>query len=163
MIWGIDLGVRSIYMAGLTATGELILSKCEIKVKGSIKDQPMTARAEELREIASHLRHITPQDSVYVEAPPAAGSKNLQTYGKLHQVAGVVLCNNAANSELVPVDTWKLYVAGKGGLSKELVASYLQKHFLAYSELCAGDQNLIDATCIALYGLRRANGLGGSE
>ncbi len=66
----------------------------------------------------------------------------------------------------VNVMAWKKDIVGKGNASKDEVAAWLEVHHPDYYEQCHGDQNLVDATCVALYGrlvMDRAEVLVGEE
>lgn len=155
MVWGVDLGVRSASLAGIDDEGRLeLITIGRGTPKGKIADQLATIRAEELAQLSTDMTmYVSAQDYVFVEEPPAAGAMNLRTYGKLSMAAGAVVAGSLAPTVLVPVDTWKKKVVGKGGVSKALISRYLSQSHPIYAELCHSDQNLVDATCIALYGL----------
>jgi hypothetical protein len=152
--WGVDLGVRSLYVARLD-DGDLSLhSHNSLK----IHQQP---RYVELSMLRAWLGTFSPTGSWFCEEPPLAGSRNLQTFLHLSQTSGVVACSVPA--VLVPVSSWKLVTIGNGNASKELIAGWLAARHPAYFEACAGDQNLIDATCIALYGQAMVTGGSGTH
>lgn len=155
IVWGVDLGVRSASLAGIDENGGLdLITIGRGTPKGKIADQHPTLRAEELAQLSQDMKiYVSKSDWVFVEEPPAAGSKNLRTYGKLSMSAGALVAGSPAPTFLVPVDTWKKEVVGKGGVSKALVSQYLSVSHPIYAELCHADQNLVDATCIAMYGL----------
>jgi Holliday junction resolvasome RuvABC endonuclease subunit len=142
-VWGIDLGVRSLYVARIDS-GKLDLF-CHNTLK--IHKQPRYAELAILRE---WLGTFLPTGGWYAEEPPLAGARNLQTFLHLGQVCGVVAC--CVPATLVPVTSWKKGTVGNGAASKELVARWLQRRHPAFYEQCDGDQNLVDSTCIALYG-----------
>lgn len=143
-IWGVDLGVRSAYAAGLGDGGVLVLD-CLLQRPNKI------SRSRELRLLHEWAhRTFAPDDAVYIEEPPLAGSRNLRVFLHLGQVAGVIA--SACEAVLVPVSSWKKGTVGNGAASKELVASWLSRRHPDLYRQCGGDQNRIDATCIALYG-----------
>ena len=156
MIWGIDLGVRSFYAAGLKGE-DLYLRSHVILAPKSVKNQPPAARAIELADLRAAVAEIVLDgDLVVVEEPPMAGSRNPRTFLKLAQVCGVVAataCSQGASVHFVPVDAWKREVVGKGGADKESVSRALSALSSRYSAQWEGNQNSVDATCIALYGL----------
>jgi len=150
----VDIGVRSYHLAGI-GLGRLWLFDHCVPVKGKVEDQKPGDRWLELTSLAKNFTtFIDEKDKIFIEEPPLAGPKNLRVYGKLHQTVGALFSVCPAITQLVPVDTWKMEVCGKGGLSKEDVASFLKDRQLAYYEQCEGNQNYIDAVCIALYGLK---------
>lgn len=89
-------------------------------------------------------------DLVFIEEPPFVNNK--RTFLALGQTSGALLAASPGRSYLVPVDAWKKATVGRGGAPKDLVATWLALQHPELHELCAGDQNLVDATCIALYG-----------
>lgn len=156
-VWGIDLGVRSFYAAGIHPNGRLELFSTVIKTKGKISDQSCVERGQELHSLSVALDQVVraSSDQLYIEEPPMAGQRNIRIFLKLAQVSGV-LGALGISTTYVPVDTWKMEVCGAGGRSgmdKERVSQRLRAISQSYYEKCAGDQNFTDATCIALYGL----------
>ena len=142
-IWGVDLGVRSAYAAGLD--GDDLTLACLIQRPNK------TSRSHELRLLHEWaITTFAPGDAVYIEEPPLAGSRNLRVFLHLGQVSGVLA--SACEATLVPVSSWKKGTVGNGAASKEHVAAWLRRHHPNHHVRCGGDQNSIDATCIALYG-----------
>lgn len=140
MIWGADLGVRSVHLFCLDAPHT-------VKV-----DIPkMSTRGLELRALRYGLAEVIDHDMVFVEEPPLAGRRNIRTFAALHQTYALVLsCTPEAYS--VEVSTWKKEVVGKGNATKDEVSIWLNEQLPDYSALCGDDQNLADAACIAVYG-----------
>lgn len=137
-IWGVDLGVRSAYAA---CTGRV--TSIELKPKKH-------SRSEELRLLHVWAQEtFGPEDVVYVEEPPLAGRRNLRVFLHLAQTSGVIA--SACRATLVPVASWKKGTVGNGAASKDLVAEWLRTKHPSLHSACAGDQNLVDATCISLY------------
>lgn len=153
-IWGVDLGVRSFHAAGLSPLGHLELFSYLCVTPKKVREQGSLERSGELSSLGTSLTALmAPGDEVYIEEPPAAGAKNLRTFLKLAQVSGVLAFaarNGGASAAFVPVDTWKKDVIGRGGVSKDGVAEWLQLTYPRYRTQCGTDQNFIDATCIAL-------------
>ena len=144
MIWGIDLGVRSLYVAGIDRPfGHLFLLSSFSK-RGD--------RYQEIWEALKSTKDFHYSDTVYIEEPPMAGSRNVRTFLQLGEMAGAVMARCPCPVYLVPVDSWKKSTVGKGGVNKETVALWLKTTHEDYASQCGGDQNLIDATCIALHG-----------
>lgn len=153
MIWGVDIGVRSFYLAGIDTGGQLFLAKHDVPLHGKVKDQIPEVRWLELTELAINFKiYIHENDKVYVEEPPLAGPRNIRIFGKLNQVVGTLVSNCYGQAELVPVNTWKEKVIGKGGVNKEVVSDFLFAQYCDYAMKCDGNQNYIDAVCVALYG-----------
>jgi Holliday junction resolvasome RuvABC endonuclease subunit len=143
VIWGVDLGVRSLYAFGIDDSG----NSFDLKVE----TPKMETRAMELKALAHEFHtFFEHSDQVFVEEPPLAGSRNIRVFAALNQVFSVAL-SQAPNAYHVEVGTWKKEVVGKGNATKDDVAHWLNDHHPVYAALC-GDQNHIDAACIALYG-----------
>lgn len=64
--------------------------------------------------------------------------------GALHELGFV--------TEIANVSSWKKRVVGKGNATKPEVAEYLRLRWPSLYARTGGDQDLIDACCIALYG-----------
>ena len=143
MIAGIDLGLRSIHVS--LVEGDYIETHSLTVERG-------VTRAVELRDLARQLRLVLPICTVFVEEPVVAGSRNLRVALGIAQLAGVVMTETDTDCYLVSVSAWKKEVIGKGNATKEQVSDFLSESFPRYSQVCAGKQDLIDATCIALYG-----------
>ena len=94
--------------------------------------------------------------AVFCEEPVSAGARNLRTYGQLAMSVGAILSGTTLYTPkcyLVPVSKWKMVTVGSGNASKEQVALWLNRVHPSYALDCAGSQDLIDACCIARYGL----------
>lgn len=156
-MWGVDLGVRSVAMFGVDyRTGRGVTQVLECRAPKSVANQDRRDRHLELSRIARFVREmIGPGDLVFVEEPPAAGTKNYRTFGKLNQVAGAVMAGSLAPAEYVEVGTWKKLVVGIGNASKADCAQWLSENRSHFYKMCEADQNRIDAACIALYGTER--------
>lgn len=141
MIYGVDLGVRAIHVAGPDLAISLV-----------IRDK--MDRYTEIRALGTMISGFFQQgDLVFYEAPPLAGSRNLQTLIALSQTSGALLAASSGKCYEVPVATWKKEVVGKGNATKDDAAEWLQiNDYPAYLQ-CHGDQNLIDACCIQKYGV----------
>ena len=143
MIWGIDLGVRSVHLAGLDGDDLVYIESIEVpkRVVRSLELDTLGKRATEF---------IDPEDDVFVEKPPFAGPRNIETFGSLHQVYGTMLSHVGGRE--ANVMTWKHDVCGDGRADKAAVSRWLEDHHPLYSHQCVKDQNKVDAVCIALYG-----------
>lgn len=151
MIKGIDLNSRAIALIGITEPW--IYEKIEVHGK-------VTDRAQILGMLhQSALEIIEPGDQVYVEAPILAGMRNIQSTVKIAAAYGAVLSaidmRRAAAIE-VPVSSWKVATVGHGAASKDDVSRWLHRVHPSVHRECSGDQDLMDAACIALYGQRSA-------
>lgn len=155
-VWGVDIGMRHWHAVRLDEASHSTYT-CIIKPKkGENRAKILAALSTELSTV------VDGSDDVFIEEPPLAGVRNVRTFKGLAETAGALMARQTGRVEYVEVSTWKKEVCGHGGLSKEGVADWLAKNHPSYLEHCAGDQNLIDATCIALYGvLRRVAAEGG--
>lgn len=142
-IWGVDLGVRSLYVARIDGSVLTLFSKSYRIHKQS--------RGDELAGLHAWLGDTLEHGPVAIEEPPLAGSRNLRTFLALAQVSGITAAAAGPEAILVPVSSWKKGTVGNGAASKDLVSAWLRRVHPDYHKACAGDQNLIDATCIALY------------
>jgi Holliday junction resolvasome RuvABC endonuclease subunit len=141
-IVGVDIGVRHIAIARIT-NGDLYTKFYET---------PKTHRWDELNNLRDALEdYVEPGDTLWVEEPPLAGSRNVRILIQLNQTAGALMITSAP-AYFVPVSSWKKLIIGKGNSSKEEVSEFLQSKFSRFFKQCKGNQNLVDATCIALYG-----------
>ena len=141
---GVDVGVRHIAIARLDGNGKFMTYLYEV---------PKTNRWDELNRLRDLLdTYVNLSDTVWIEEPPLAGMRNVRTVVQLNQTAGALMIN-PGRSYFVPVAKWKKHVVGKGNATKDEVAEFLKKSFPNLYKQCDGDQNLIDATCIALYGV----------
>jgi hypothetical protein len=55
-------------------------------------------------------------------------------------------------AQVANVSTWKKQVVGKGNATKEEVSKHLRLRWPALFHSAGGNQDLIDASCIAIYG-----------
>lgn len=84
---------------------------------------------------------------------------------KLAEVFGAVLSQlvlPALGIGTVDNKQWKKALIGNGNASKEDIQTWLQLEHGSFALLCDDDQDMYDATCIALYGreiVGRADGL----
>jgi Holliday junction resolvasome RuvABC endonuclease subunit len=105
------------------------------------------------------LKHISATDRIYIEEPVVAGARNLQSTIKVAAGYGAILAaigTKQATAVTVPVSVWKLATVGKGNVSKVEVSQWLHSmHDLHYTA-CGGDQDCIDASCIAIYGVQHS-------
>ena len=141
---GIDLGVRSVHISAAQACATITVGR---------RDN----RGDELLELKlkaeSWLSNkVGPVWDAWVEEPVVAGARNLRTSLQMAQVAGVLASFEDSTTHYVPVSTWKSVVVGRGNASKEDVARWLADEHPVLHALAAGSQDLVDATCLRLYG-----------
>jgi hypothetical protein len=138
-VHGIDLGMRSLYVFGTEGPYTV--------------EVPKTTRHDELKTMAIKVSHrFDIGDVIFYEDPIAAGSRNLQTLIGLSQTSGMLLTAASGHCYKVAVATWKKETVGKGNAKKEEVAAWLELNEPEMFALCGGNQNLIDAACIKIYG-----------
>ncbi len=68
-------------------------------------------------------------------------------------IMGLSMDSGAQAVYPVNVQTWKKAIVGKGNASKPDVAAWLGAHRPALADMAGDDQDLVDAACIALYGI----------
>lgn len=94
-------------------------------------------------------------DYVFIEQP-VVGRGGVHSTIVQAQVQGVVLAMavlcGAGGAYPVNVKTWKKDIVGHGGADKDKVRAWLADHHPVLSELAGEDQDLVDASCVALYG-----------
>jgi Holliday junction resolvasome RuvABC endonuclease subunit len=151
MIIGIDLGKRKIaafyHAEGVGVTG---IARFESPPKERYEEiQWLTDEFSDWLDMLS--LSIKEEILTFCEAPIVGISKNYQTAIDIAQISGVIL-SCRVRTYLVPPPAWKKTVLGKGNATKEEVAAWLKEVKPEYFRLCDGDQDLIDACCIALYG-----------
>ncbi len=141
---GVDYGVSRIAIA-VPARGvfhEVVL-----------KPGDNTGALDVLAEITWNTVISAHADVVAVEAPIQGMSRNVRVGISLAMVAGAVVVaarQAGARVEVVPPATWKKAVIGVGNANKEAVSDYLAEHHAGLHARC-GSQDMVDATCLALY------------
>jgi hypothetical protein len=150
--WGVDIAMRSFHAVRISDKGISMRSFVITPAKG--RDRALTLRA-----LGDEFAVTIWGESVYIEEPPLAGAKNLRTFKALAETAGALMGRAEGAVTYVPVSSWKKEVCGNGSLDKAGVARWLADNHPAYLDRCGGDQNLVDATCIALYGFAHENAL----
>lgn len=78
---------------------------------------------------------------------------------KLSETKGAVMSylshlrtSQGVDIQLVNNQTWKREIVGSGNADKEAVRNHIYDTHPAYAALCGDDQDLYDASCVALYG-----------
>lgn len=154
IIAGVDLGVRKAAVAiideedpdhkrAATHSAHAFMSKSH-------------NRQEQLLEIAEWVRTLTRAHGVqvvYVEEPLIG--RNTRVSLQIAQTVGAVMARLGAHGYLVDNNSWKKLVVGKGRVEKDSISSWLEEVHPCYSANCDGDQDKVDATCIALYGVQQ--------
>jgi hypothetical protein len=139
MIYGVDLGMRSLYIYGDDGPRVITVPKSD-------RYTEIWRMSEEIFE-AFHV-----EDLIFYEEPVLAGPKNIRTVIGLAQTSGCLLASSVGKCYEVPVATWKKEIVGKGNAKKQDVADWLLEHDGDTYSGCGGDQNFMDAACIHKYG-----------
>lgn len=145
IVYGIDSAMRSI-----AVVGERQLMK--IEATGA-------SRHDELASMRNSLAIFLRSDQtpiLFIESPIQGISRNVQVGLKLAMTVGAVF-SLGHYTEMVEPSLWKKEVCGKGNLDKAGVAEWLKEAHPGYYARCDGDQDLIDATCIWLYGRQKVD------
>lgn len=153
MVTGIDLDSRSIAISVVSPSSHAATRMTRIVAPDSLTERAVILRYL-LTELEMHLDWFT-ESATYIEAPVLAGARNIQSTIKIAGVYGLTLCHVGLWTPVVevPISTWKKTTVGNGNASKEAVADWLKINHPEMHIQTMGDQNLIDATCIALYGV----------
>lgn len=148
MVIGIDLNSRKLAMAK-NLNGQLLLHAFAVPKK-------ITDRALICSMLYNHTRtRVMSDDVVYIEAPVVAGARNIQSTIKCAAAYGAVLAAISSVGAVAietPISLWKLHTVGKGNVSKVDIGNWLHTMHPSVHRECSGDQDLMDASCIALYG-----------
>jgi Holliday junction resolvasome RuvABC endonuclease subunit len=140
MIYGVDLGMRSLYVFSDKDVDEILVKKSD--------------RYTEIHTMAEFVSSMFLEtDTVFYEEPVLAGPKNIRTVIGLAQSSAALLAGSKAHCYEVPVATWKKEVIGKGNANKMQVADWLYENDLKTYDRCGENQNFIDAACIQKYGV----------
>lgn len=145
MIYGVDVGMRRVAVVGPSTLGayELVLP-------------PSTPNFR--RVIAEWIRETVPSGhTLWIEAPIAGLSGNVQTAVKIAMTVGAVLTYDG-DTELVAPSSWKKAVIGHGHADKAATAAWLDEYRPALAKACQGSEDLRDAACVGIYGEMRARG-----
>lgn len=143
---GLDYGVRR---AAYTAPADNVFE--EIKLSGS--DEP----AVDLLLMSEWLCDILCQTQptlVAVEESIQGGNRNVRVGLSMAKAAGVLAVEarkHGSDVLFVPPARWKKVVIGRGHADKAEVATWLRAAHPEYASRCGSSQDLVDATCLALY------------
>ena len=102
----------------------------------------------------------THAEVVAVEAPIQGMHRNVRVGISMAMVAGAITVaarQAGARALLVEPSTWKKAVVGVGNANKEQVAQWLQSQHRDLHQQ-ATSQDLVDATCLALYAQQELGG-----
>lgn len=150
---GIDLGTRKIAVSSYT--GEENLEYCLAFTASEKWSRPTQLRF--LADTLFDLLDSTQPDHVFMESV-IVGNNRKYSIG-LAEVAGALMSNTPdplPETHRIDNKTWKKQLIGNGNATKQDIALWLKTEYPRYSLQCAGDQDRVDATCIALQGSRIA-------
>jgi Holliday junction resolvasome RuvABC endonuclease subunit len=94
---------------------------------------------------------------IFIEEP-VVGRGGAYTTIRQAKANGAMLAgarSGGAHVEGVNNSTWKKSVCGKGNAGKPEIKNWVRDHWPYAYDLCRGDQDLLDAACILLYGEKR--------
>lgn len=155
MIYGVDIGVRRVAIAG---PGDL-------RAALILRDPPTgtwhRTGPREVQLIGGFVAAVVPPEAVvWVEQPVSqAGRKmNIQTVARMGMTAGGVFAGHPGVAHLISPTAWKKELVGHGHADKEATAAWLWAHDPAAAEACGQDGDLIDATCLRIFGELVAEG-----
>ena len=142
---GVDLGIHKVALASFVDE-----AYCN-----TIWQTLADTRARQLHELAMSVRDtvcLWNMDSVWIEDTIIGNNRKYSL--QLTEVRGAVMSALAMDFDVRLVDnkTWKKQVVGNGNANKDSIRDYIHVTHPAYAPLCGSDQDLYDATCIALYG-----------
>lgn len=143
MIYGIDCSMRRVAIA------------CpEQQWTTTTKLSAKVGHVDAMHQLKAFAGYVIPPDSsVWIESPVVAGARNIQSTLKAALSTGaVVAALEQSTVRMVAISSWKKAVCGYGAADKDGVAAWLECSDEVLSSACHGDQDCIDATCIALYG-----------
>lgn len=152
---GVDVGYRKIAVSCPRAGW---VTSIDFPAKKNV------GRRQEVQKLASFMSDVVKMMYIdkpswsykaVIEAPVVAGARNLQSTIKVAKTVGLVealLAPHVMEIHAVAVSSWKSKVVGHGHASKEDVVKWVDSHLPEMTGLCEGNQDLHDATCIALYG-----------
>jgi Holliday junction resolvasome RuvABC endonuclease subunit len=149
VVAGVDLGGRKISVSYYCDGESVGMSHSQVLKEGN--------RAEELYklvELVANDGYFDSADYYFIEEPLVgrgvrASLQIAQTCGALLHLLGDM---GETEVHLVPVKSWKRDLVGNGNASKEMCGLWLHEQFPDYHARCGDNQDLIDASCIAIYG-----------
>lgn len=157
MIYGLDLGTRRIAVA-CAETGWWGVKKVRDSGKHAV---PIEESGYELGLWLAEVMPLDLQAVFYIERPFVGRPHgNVRTAIGQALTVGGVLAQAPGETHLIEQAEWKKAVVGSGNASKADIWEWLAATHPALSEAADGDQDVIDAFCISLYG-RRLAGSGG--
>lgn len=154
MIYGLDFGTRRLAIAcaesGWCAQVHLPDSgKRTVRIEDA--GEQLARWLNQLPDAPWQINDIDPR--FYAERPFVGRPHgNVRTAIGQALTVGGVLAQAPGEIYLVEQAEWKKAVVGSGNASKGAIAEFLERHYGALSAAAGGDQDIIDAFCISLYG-----------
>lgn len=126
----------------------------------SLQGKDITARVgaahKASHRMVDYFMRVLPAAPLFVAIEAPVAVKGRQTLIKMSQVSGAVIAALVARDEVfgivqVPPSTWKKEVVGKGNVNKQQVGEWVRDEWPEFHRRSAGDQDALDASCIARY------------
>lgn len=155
-VFGMDLSSRklAIVQLDLETDGNFAFWTFTADKKEKNRGKVLAYLNEELDSLFDIVM-LGEDDYVFVEHP-VVGRGGAHATIVQAQVQGVVLSSSvlcgASGVYPVNVQTWKKDIVGNGRADKDRVREFLSESHPLLSELAGEDQDLVDASCVALYG-----------
>lgn len=156
LVAGFDLSSKKLAAVVLPLSKSLPPYQWVFEADKKLKDRPAVLHSfmQPLEEFFTELGSRE-EFFVFVEQP-VVGRGGAHATIVQAQVQGLVfaLAVQFGASGVYPVNvgTWKKEVVGHGGAKKDHVAEWVAEHHPLLSRMAGEDQDLVDASCIALYG-----------
>ncbi len=158
---GVDLGTRKLATAVISDNGDI---DTDSWISPDRFDRPW-----QLEDLSSYLVRAAEEhevDALWIEAIIMGNNRKYslllaQTFGACLS-ALVPLLDRGLVFGTADNKAWKKEIVGNGNASKDMIRSWLESSHPIYAEACLGDQDRMDAVCVALYGkaiMGRADGL----
>lgn len=156
---GIDPASTKLAIVALSSDGEyMTMYKNKLGKSGG----QSCARARQITTefIAQVQQDMGKIDGAYIESPVVGRGGVRSTMVQCFTSGAIqgALYEAGVWSQVANVSSWKKRVVGKGNATKEEVAEYLRLRWSAIYRSAEGNQDLIDASCIAIYGQHILNG-----
>lgn len=145
-IFGIDPAARSVAVFG-TSGRHAPCWGVKLTTAKANRDRELKDLRRQLEEMVRFMA-----EAIFIEEPVVAGARNIRSTILIAETVGMVLAIPDVPIYLVEISTWKKLTVGKGNATKDDVSSWLSREHPDYAAICEGDQDLIDAGAINVYG-----------
>ena len=145
VILGIDPASTKIALVALSEDGKYMsLSNAKLGKSGGEACYNATTVTKKLGKISF----------AFIESPVVGrgGVRSTMVQCFTSGAIQAVLYEYGIPTQAANVSSWKKSVIGKGNATKEEVAEHLRYRWSALHKSANGNQDLVDASCIALYG-----------